>query len=102
MVLGADLHRHFDRSELFVFGGHNADLSYVSDVNPVQSHRSPNAQTLCIVEVGFDHDPWGEQARSPGHEKQQKSERQAGDDDRDPNAQFRPLELLLARQKTPS
>ena len=43
-------------------------------------------------------DAFGEQPCSAGHQEQQESERETGNDDGDPNAELRPLELLLARQ----
>ncbi len=97
-VFRADLHRDFDGGKLLVFVGHDADVGHVADVHAAQTHRGAFAQSLRIIEIGFQSDARREESGGSGHQEQQEAQRQSGNDHRDPNAQLRPLELLLARQ----
>jgi len=102
MIFCADFGRDFDRGELLVFGTHNADPGHIADVYTTQPHGGADSQTLGIVEVAFDGNTTRKQPGGPGHQEEQQPQRTTGNDDGDSDAQFGPLELLLARQIVPS
>src|SRR5438477_10158415 len=86
----------FDRRERFL--PYDGNLADVADVHTAQTHGGANAQPGRVVKVRFDRDSRREQSGSSGHQEQQKSKSNAGNDYRNPNFELRPLQLLLARQ----
>src|SRR3954447_17242889 len=83
--LCADSNRDLDRSERLVFD--NGDACDIANVYPAEPHRGSDSQPLRIVEVGLEIEPGSEKTRCTGHQEQQKSECQAGNNDGDPNPQ---------------
>ena len=59
------------------------------------------AQAAGIVEIRFKRDATSEHAASSGHEKQEESQHQTGEDHGEAYAQLRPFELFLTGQKFP-
>jgi hypothetical protein len=70
----------------------------VANIDTGEPHRRSGAESFGVIEITLQSNVRSEEPGCPRHEEQEKSEGQAGGDDGDPNAQLRPLKLLLARQ----
>jgi hypothetical protein len=96
VVFAVDLHGDFDRSQRPVWNYSNK--VHVPDIYAAQTNRRSYAKTLSVKKIGFQDEFGGEETAGTAHENDQDRQNQASDHDRYSNLQFRPFQLLLARQ----
>ena len=96
-ITGIHLHQDFNRSELLGLIRHHSDVGHVADVNAGKAHRRAHAQAAGVIEIGFQKDFGSEQSAGAAHQENQNAQRDAGSQHCEPDFEFRPLELLLAR-----